>query len=84
MLAKTTSKRGRYYVNNHFLRFYYRFIVPQLSAIERDYHEATAATIQAELRAFLGMHSLEELCREWIWAAAMSGQLDFAPEVVGS
>lgn len=84
VLAKPTSKRGRYYVYDHFLRFYYRFIVPQLGAIERGYQEAAAAKIQAELRPFLGTHVFEELCREWVWAAAMSGQLDFVPEVVGS
>lgn len=84
ILSKPSSKRGRYYVSDHFLRFYYRFIVPQLSAIERGYQEAAAAKIHAELRAFLGTHVFEELCREWVWAAAMSGQLDFIPEVVGS
>ena len=84
VLAKPTSKRGRYYVRDHFLRFYYRFIVPQLGAIERGYQEAAAAKIYAELRSFLGTHVFEELCREWVWAAAMSGQLDFVPEVVGS
>ena len=49
VLAKPTSKRGRYCVNDHFLRFYYRFNLPQLSAIERGYQEAAAAKIQAEL-----------------------------------
>jgi len=84
VLAKPTSKRGRYYVSDHFLRFYYRFIVPQLGAIERGYQETAAAKIQAELRAFLGLHVFEELCREWVWAAAASGQLGFMPETVGS
>ncbi len=84
VLAKPTSKRGRYYVHDHFLRFYYRFIIPQLGTIERGYQEAAATKIQAELRSWLGTHVFEELCREWVWAAAMSGQLDFVPEVVGS
>jgi uncharacterized protein len=84
ILAKPTSKQGRYHVNDHFLRFYYHFIVPQLSAIERGYQEAVAAKIQGELRSFLGTHVFEELCREWVWAAAMSGQLDLVPEEVGS
>lgn len=84
VLVKPTSKRGRYYVRDHFLRFYYRFVVPQLGAIERGYKEAAADKIQAELRSFLGTHVFEELSREWVWAAAMSGQLDFTPEVVGS
>lgn len=84
VLAKPNGKRGRYFVRDHFLRFYYRFVVPQLGPIERGYQEAAAAKITAELRPFLGEHVFEELCREWVWAAAMSGELDYVPEVVGS
>ncbi|MFQ5401570.1 MAG: ATP-binding protein [Anaerolineae bacterium] len=83
-LAKPKSKSGRYYVSDHFLRFYYRFVVPQIGPIERGYQEAAAQKVYAELRPFLGEYVFEELCREWVWAAAMAGQLDFVPEVVGS
>lgn len=84
VLAKPSGKRGRYFVQDHFLRFYYRFVVPQIGAIERGYQEAASAKIYAELRPFLGQHVFEELCRDWVWAAAMAGELDFVPEVVGS
>lgn len=84
VLASPRSKSGRYFVRDHFLRFYYRFIVPQLGPIERGYQAAAASKIDAELRPFLGEHVFEELCREWVWAAALTGQLDFTPEVVGS
>jgi hypothetical protein len=59
-------------------------VVPQLGPIERGYQAAAASKIDAELRPFLGTHVFEELCREWVWAAAMSGQLGFVPELVGS
>lgn len=84
ILSRPTSKRGRYYMRDHFLRFYYRFIVPQLGNIARGYQEAATAKIEAELPSFLGLHVFEELCQEWVWAAAIAGQLDFVPEVVGS
>jgi uncharacterized protein len=84
VLSRPKSKNGRYFVRDHFLRFYYRFVVPQLGPLARGYEEAAAAKIQAELRPFLGEHVFEELCREWVWAAAMDGQLGFAPEAVGS
>ncbi|MEM7802210.1 MAG: ATP-binding protein [Chloroflexota bacterium] len=84
VLAKPRSKKGRYYVKDHFLRFYYRFIVPQRGSIERGYQEAATNKIWSELRGFIGEHIFEELCREWVWAAAMSGRLDFVPEQVGS
>jgi uncharacterized protein len=84
VLAKPGGKSGRYYLRDQFLRFYYRFIVPQLGPIERGYHGAVAAKIYAELRPFLGQYVFEELCREWVWAAAMAGRLDFTPEQVGA
>ncbi len=83
-LAKPKSKSGRYYMRDHFLRFYYRFIVPQIGIIERGYQEAAANKIDAELRPFLGEHVFEALCREWVWTVAMNGQLPFIPEFVGS
>jgi hypothetical protein len=84
IFSKPTSKRGRYHMRDHFLRFYYRFIVPQLGNIARGYQEAATAKIEAELPSFLGLHVFEEFCQEWVWAAAMAGQIDFTPEVVGS
>ena len=84
VLAKPQSKRGRYYLRDHFLRFYYHFIVPQLGPIERGYQAAVADKIQAELRGYLGTHVFEELCREWVWAAAMRQTLAFVPEVVAA
>lgn len=84
LLAKSRTKQGRYYLRDPFLRFYYRFIVPQLGIIERGFQKAAVAKIQAELRPFLGEHVFESLCREWVWAAAMQGELAFVPEQVGS
>ena len=84
ILAKANNKKGRYHIKDHFLRFYYRFIVPQRGVIERGYQDAATRKIWAELRGFIGEHVFEELCREWVWAAAMKGQLDFIPEQVGS
>jgi AAA+ ATPase superfamily predicted ATPase len=84
VFSKPGGRRGRYYVSDHFLRFYYRFIVPQLTNIERGYLDAAVNKISAELPAFIGTHVFEELCREWVWAAAATGRLDWQPETVGS
>lgn len=84
ILSKPSSRKGRYYICDPFLRFYYRFIVPQLGPIERGYQEAVVEKIWAELRSFLGEHVFEGLCQEWVWRAAMNGTVDFVPEKVGS
>ncbi|MBN1315170.1 MAG: ATP-binding protein [Anaerolineales bacterium] len=84
VLARPGGRRGLYHVRDHFLRFYYRFIVPHISAIERGYLTVAVDRIYEHLRAFIGTCVFEELCREWVWAAAAVGELEFNPEIVGA
>jgi hypothetical protein len=84
VLARPGGRRGRYHVQDHFLRFYYRFVVPHITAIERGYLTAAVNQISTDLRAFIGTYVFEELCREWVIAAAAASELEFHPEVVGS
>lgn len=84
VLVRPGGRQGRYYVRDHFLRFYYRFVVPHITAIERGYLTAVVNQISADLRAFIGTYVFEELCREWVLAAAAANDLGFHPEVIGS
>ena len=84
LLARPGGRRGRYYVHDHFLRFYYRFVVPHITAIERGYLAAAVNQISVDMRAFIGTYVFEELCREWVLAAAAANDLGFHPEVIGS
>ncbi len=84
ILSSPRGRRGRYRVRDPFLRFYYRFIVPQITNIERGYLAAAVDKISAELPGFIGAYVFEELCREWVLAAAAVGELGFQPEAVGA
>jgi len=84
VFANPEGRQGQYYLRDHFLHFYYRFIVPHLSKIERGYQDVVVEQIYEELRAFIGTYVFEELCREWTLAAGAVGQLGFEPEIVGS
>jgi hypothetical protein len=44
----------------------------------------TQASDERHWRAFVGTHTFEELCREWVYAAAETGRLSFLPQRVGS
>ncbi len=83
-VLRRRGRQGLYHVRDDFLRFYYRFIAPNISAIEQGYLDSTARKINQELRAFIGGHTFEQLCREWVWAASATGELAFQPDVVGS
>ena len=78
------GRRGRYYVSDPFLRFYFRFIVPNRSALNRGLVGRTIETISEDLRAFLGTYVFEELCRDWVLVEAESGRLGWRPEEYGA
>ena len=78
------SRKSRYEVADPYLRFYYRFLEPQLAHIARGAYRAVWQTIEQHWRAFVGTHTFEELCREWVYAAAETGHLPFLPQQVGS
>lgn len=78
------SRRSRYQVSDPFLRFYYRFLEPQLPFLVRGAYRAVWNTIERHWRAFIGTHTFEELCREWVYVAAEVGSLPFLPQVVGA
>ena len=78
------SRKSRYEVADPYLRFYYRFLEPQLANITRGAYKAVWQTIERHWRAFVGTHTFEELCREWVYTAAETGRLPFLPQRVGS
>jgi AAA+ ATPase superfamily predicted ATPase len=78
------SRQGRWHLLDPYLRFYFRFVVPNQRALELELLDAVWADMREQLRAFVGMTAFEELCREWVLVQARGRQLPFAPEDVGS
>lgn len=77
-----TSKQSRYYLSDSFLRFYYRFVDPDLRLIESGLAQNLWRKIEEGFRAFVA-YNFEEICREWVLHEAQGGRLPFAPENVG-
>lgn len=86
VLAGPAQRRrgARYHIQDPFLRFYFRFVEPHLSDLERGRAGRAVQTIREDLRAFVGKYVFEELCREWVIDAAETGLVDFLPETTGS
>ncbi len=78
-----TSRHNRYFLRDPYLRFYYRFVDPNLHLIEQGLSRRLWTSLEEQFRAFVAA-SFEELCREWVPAQAQSGMLPFDPEVIGS
>lgn len=81
---RRTSRNSRYHLADHYLRFYYRFIAPNLDLVEQELTDRLWQLIGEQFRAFVGLTAFEELCRAWTLAQARAGRLPFAPEIVGS
>ncbi len=84
VLSGRQSRRGRYYVSDPFLRFYYRFVVPNRTAIQRGMLGRTVQTIVEDLRGFIGTYVFEGLCRDWAMIRAEQNQLGWLPEEYGA
>jgi len=69
---------------DNYLRFYFRFVRPNLSFLAQQLHELVEKRLAEQLRAFVGMTAFEELCREWLLVQARTGKLPFPVEEVGS
>ena len=78
------SRQGRYVIVDPYLRFYYRFLAPHRSAIEQGRVRQATSLLYDHLIDFIGTHTFEELCREWVAVKAEMGELPFLPEQTGS
>ncbi len=78
------SRKGRYVITDPYLRFYYRFLAPHRSAIEQGRVKQATSLLYEHLLDFIGTHTFEELCREWVGISSEMDVLPFLPERVGS
>lgn len=78
------SRQGRYVITDPYLRFYYRFLAPHRSAIEQGRVKQATSLLYDHFLDFIGTHTFEELCREWLTIKAEMGELSFLPERTGS
>jgi AAA+ ATPase superfamily predicted ATPase len=81
--TRRTSRLSRYYLADRYLRFYYRFLDPNLHLIEQGLIPRLRDKIGLDFRGFVA-ETFEELCRTWTLSQAQSGNLTFNPDVVGS
>ncbi len=78
------SRQGRYVVTDPYLRFYYRFLAPHRTAIEQGRIKQTVSLLYDHLLDFIGTHTFEELCRDWVNLVAEMDEFPFLPERTGS
>lgn len=80
----TDSRRGRYYVTDPYLRFFYRFLSAHQSKLALGQMQQVLELIDADMDEFIDANTWEELCREWLLQASSQDEIPVSIEEVGS
>lgn len=78
------SRRGRYYVTDPYLRFYYRFLAAFQSKLALGQQQQALHSIEEALPQFIEANTWQELCRIWLLEASANGEFPVPVENVGS
>lgn len=77
------SRRGIYRLKDNFLRFWFRFVLPNHSQLERGAKEVVFDTaISPDLDAFAST-IFEAVCTQYFWRNGLKGKLPFLPKQIG-
>lgn len=82
--TRGTSRNGRHYISDPYLRFYYRFLAQRQAQLAMGVQDQALTEIKKHLIDFIGTHTWEELSREWLLRASGKSILPFLPDQVGS
>lgn len=82
--APPSSRLGRHHIADPFLRFYYRFLSQRQRQLSVGVKDKALTEMKRHLRDFIGTHTWEELCREWLLRIYEDDRLPFLPDQVGS
>ncbi len=78
------SRRGIYRLKDHYLRFWFRYVHPNRSQLERDGAQIILENqVIPEIDHFTSL-TFEEVCQQFFWQAGLSGILPFVPTNIGN
>jgi AAA+ ATPase superfamily predicted ATPase len=78
------SRRGIYRLRDPFLRFWFRYVHPNRSQLERGGAQIILNNqVLPQLDLFTGL-VFEEICQQYLWSAGFSGKLPFMPMKIGN
>lgn len=80
----TDSRRGRYYVTDPYLRFFYRFLSAHHSKLALGQVQPVLDLIRRELSDFITDSTWQELCREWLLLRSANERAPAPIDEVGS
>jgi AAA+ ATPase superfamily predicted ATPase len=79
----TDSRRGRYFVTDPYLRFFYRFLSAYQSKLALGHLQEVLELVEEKLPEFIENNTWEELCRQWL-LQAQSDSLPVSVQFIAS
>ena len=77
------SRRGIYRLKDHYLRFWFSYVHPNRSQLERGGAQNVLENqIMPEINHFTSL-TFEEVCQQVFWQSGLSGKLPFVPINIG-
>jgi len=77
------SRRGLYRLCDPFFRFWFRFVHPHRTLLERGGSQVALETLVAPQIDLFAGPVFEEICRQFLWRLGLAGQLPFLPLRIG-
>lgn len=78
------SRRGIYRLKDHYLRFWFRYVHPNRSQLERGGAQTILENqVIPEIDHFSSL-TFEEVCQQFFWQTGLSGELPFVPMNIGN
>ena len=77
------SRRGIYRLKDHYLRFWFRYVLPNRSQLERGGGKMLLENqVLPEIDHFSSL-AFEEICQQYFWLTGMAGKLPLIPTNIG-
>ncbi len=81
-ISGRSGRKALWYLSDPLFAFWYRFIRPRRSLIERGLGENVAVRIMEGLATYMGP-VFETICRQWLWRELSANRLEFEMTEVG-
>ncbi len=81
ILDKPKSKKGRYFIKDNFFKFWFRYVLPNLSSLEEGNVDIVLKKIRDDYDNYVGRSVFEHICMDFLWQIA--NKLPFNPEKIG-
>ena len=78
------SRRGIYRLKDNYLRFWFRYVLPNRTQLERSAAQIILDNlVLPEIDHFTSL-AFEEVCQQYLWQSGLSGKLPFIPTNIGN